>query len=49
LETVALAAQRKQFVETPGEHNGGGFMYSDEYTAKLREFVDSAESADSGA
>lgn len=42
------AAPPKQFVETPGEHNGGGFMYSGEYAAKLREFIDSAESADSG-
>ena len=41
------AAAPKQFVETPGEHNGGGFMYADEYAVKLQEFIDSAMAADS--
>jgi pimeloyl-ACP methyl ester carboxylesterase len=36
------AAEPKQFLETPGEHNGGGFMYSDSHAAKLRAFVKSA-------
>lgn len=36
------AAEPKQFVETPGEHNGSGFMYADEYAIKLQEFIDSA-------
>ncbi len=37
----AAAAEPKQFLQTPGEHNEGGFMYSQEYTAKLKEFLDS--------
>jgi len=40
------AADPKQFVETPGDHNGGGFMYSDEYAARLRQFLDSAMAGD---
>jgi|CXWL01.1.fsa_nt_gi fermentation-respiration switch protein FrsA (DUF1100 family) len=35
------ASEPKQFLQTPGEHNEGGFMYSHEYTAKLKEFLDS--------
>lgn len=37
----AAAADPKQFLQTPGEHNDGGFMYSPEYTARLKEFLDS--------
>jgi fermentation-respiration switch protein FrsA (DUF1100 family) len=40
------AADPKQFVETPGDHNGGGFMYADEHAVKLQEFIDSAMAAD---
>ena len=36
------AANPKEFVVTPGEHNDGGFMYADAYAAKLREFIDAA-------
>ncbi len=36
------AADPKQFVVTPGGHNDGGFMYADEYAAKLRDFIDAA-------
>ena len=39
-------ADPKQFVETPGDHNGGGFMYANEYAAKLQKFIDSAMAAD---
>ncbi len=39
------AAPPKEFVVTPGDHNGGGFMYSDEYAAKLKAFIDAAVSA----
>jgi len=42
------AAQPKQFLETPGEHVGGGFMYSDEFAERLRVFIDSAMPTDSG-
>ena len=42
------AAEPKQFAETPGDHNGGGFMYSDEYAARLRDFIDTALPAESG-
>jgi uncharacterized protein len=35
------AAEPKQFLTTPGDHNEGGFMYSPEYTTKLEEFLDS--------
>lgn len=41
----AAAAEPKQFIETPGEHNSGGFMYSDAYAAKLKAFIDAAMSA----
>lgn len=42
------AADPKQFVETPGDHNGGGFMYADKYEVVLREFIDSAMADDRG-
>lgn len=41
------ASQPKQFIETPGEHNGGGFLYSDEYAARLKAFIETAVRADS--
>lgn len=34
------AAEPKQFIETPGEHNTGGFDYSPEYVQRLAEFID---------
>ncbi len=37
----AAAAEPKQFLITPGDHNEGGFLYSQEYTAKLKTFLDS--------
>lgn len=33
------AADPKQFVETPGGHNTGGFDYSPQYTAQLASFI----------
>ncbi len=33
------AAPPKQFLETPGEHNTGGFTYSPEFTEKLGSFL----------
>jgi len=33
------AAPPKQFLETPGEHNTGGFTYSPEFTARLGTFL----------
>lgn len=36
------AASPKQFVETPGGHNTGGFTYGPEYAAQLGAFVDAA-------
>jgi fermentation-respiration switch protein FrsA (DUF1100 family) len=35
------ASEPKQFLLTPGGHNEGGFMYSQEYTATLKTFLDS--------
>jgi hypothetical protein len=34
------AAEPKQFLETPGGHNTGGFSYSDDYARRLGEFLD---------
>jgi fermentation-respiration switch protein FrsA (DUF1100 family) len=34
------AAEPRQFIETPGGHNAGGFLYSPAQTAKLAEFMD---------
>jgi len=34
------AVEPKQFIETPGEHNDAGFLHSDEYTEKMRVFID---------
>ena len=42
----AAAANPKDFVETPGDHNGGGFMYANEYAVMLQKFIDSAMAAD---
>ncbi len=39
------AAPSKQFVETPGDHNSGGFMYSNQFAEQLRDFIDSAVAA----
>lgn len=36
------ASPPKEFLETPGEHNSGGFMYSDEYARKLKSFIHAA-------
>lgn len=33
------AAEPKQFIETPGEHNTGGFDHSPEYARRLAEFI----------
>ena len=33
------AAEPKQFIDTPGGHNDGGFTYSPEYAAQLRAYV----------
>ena len=33
------AAEPKEFVETPGEHNEGGFTYSPEFGRRLEEFL----------
>lgn len=35
------ARDPKTFLETPGGHNDGGFMYSPEYAARLKAFLDS--------
>jgi fermentation-respiration switch protein FrsA (DUF1100 family) len=34
------AASPRQFIETPGGHNAGGFAYSPEYTQRLDDFLD---------
>lgn len=34
------AADPKQFMQTPGEHNSGGFMYTDDTARQFRQFVD---------
>lgn len=39
------ATDPKRFVETPGDHNGGGFMYSHEYAVELQEFINSVMAA----
>lgn len=36
------AAEPKQFIETPGEHNTGGFDHSPEFVQQLGAFIDSA-------
>jgi len=36
------AAEPKQFLETPGDHNEAGFTYSPEYTQRLAAFLDKA-------
>jgi len=36
------AAEPKEFLETPGEHNTGGFEYSPEYTARTVSFINRA-------
>lgn len=33
------AAEPKQFLETPGGHNDGGFLYSPEYGRKVQEYL----------
>ncbi len=33
------AAEPKQFITTPGDHNGGGFEYAPEFTNRLDEFL----------
>ncbi len=38
----AAAARPKEFLETPGGHNTGGFTYSPAYTAKLAGFLNRA-------
>lgn len=35
------AAEPKQFMTTPGDHNEGGFLYAREYAEQLRVFLDS--------
>lgn len=37
----AAAAEPKQLMLTPGDHNEGGFLYSREYAEQLRAFLDS--------
>lgn len=39
------AAEPKRFLETPGGHNDGGFLYSRERTTALDEFIEAAMAA----
>lgn len=39
------ASSPKEFIVTPGGHNDGGFLYSDEFSARLRDFVDAVTGA----
>jgi len=42
LKLFEAAAGPKQFIETPGGHNEGGFTYSREYTDRLERFLSDA-------
>ncbi len=37
------AAEPKQFIETPGEHNEAGFTYSPEFTDRLQAFLEECQ------
>jgi fermentation-respiration switch protein FrsA (DUF1100 family) len=41
------AAEPKEFIETPGGHNDGGFEYDWEYTRKLTDWLEQALSRSS--
>ncbi len=34
------AAPPKEFMQTPGEHNSGGFMYTNEHAAQMKAFIE---------